>query len=387
MLLLGDTHVGLRVPLANELRKAGIRVTIATPQGTTIDSGHSDIGVVPYPFDARHPLKAATAIRALRRSTQSDLVHAFSTTPAMLGSLSSWLDRDGTYIRTVNGLGRSFCTPGAKGAVMRAAYTLSLMLLDQPVQASVFQNNDDNQWYGSVPVLRKRDHRVILGSGIDTQGFDLSAVSDERLERAKTFLGSLGRPTALLVGRHMRTKGVDDLAQAAEIASGLTTAPMLFTVVGQTETDPRLATQAQSAKFGTVEFKLLPTWSDMPALFAAADVVVLPTIYREGIPRVLLEGAALSRPLVAYDVPGCREIVQNGANGTLLTPGDTVGLAQTLTTLLEDQDCRRRQGQCSRTLIEETFSVQMIAAQYAALYRELLGRPTPLTLVASAHAG
>lgn len=377
MLLLGDTHVGLRVPLANELRKAGIRVTIATPAGTTVNTGHPDIAVVPYPFDAKHPLNAAKAIKALRRSTKSDLVHAFSTTPAMLGSLASWLDRDGAYVRTVNGLGRSFCTPGARGAAMRAAYTLSMMLLDRPIKASVFQNNDDNAWYGTIPVLRKRNHRVILGSGIDTQGFDLNAVSDDRLQRAKTFLGSLDRPTALLVGRHMQTKGVDDLAHAAEIASDLTTTPLLFTVVGQTEPDLRLATKAKSATFGSVEFKLLPTWSDMPALFAAANVVVLPTIYREGIPRVLLEGASLSRPLIAYDVPGCREIVQSGSNGTLLSPGDVVGLAQSITNLLEDNDAQARQGQRSRELIEETFSVPLIAAQYAALYRELLGQTAP----------
>jgi glycosyltransferase involved in cell wall biosynthesis len=289
----------------------------------------------------------------------------------MLGSAASWLDRDGCYVRTVNGLGRSFCTPGTKGAAMRTAYTLSLIGLDQRVRASVFQNNDDNAWFASVPVLRKRNHRVILGSGVDTQTFDLDAVSTERLQKAKTFLGTQDRPTALLVGRHMRTKGVDDLARAAELAADLTDTPMLFTVVGPSESNPAEAAVSKNATYGNVEFKLLPSWSDMPALFAAVDVVVLPTIYREGIPRVLLEGASLSRPLIGYDVPGCREIVRNGDNGALLTPGDIAGLAQSLTHLLEDTEERNRQGKHSRSLIEETFAVQHIAAQYATLYREL----------------
>jgi glycosyltransferase involved in cell wall biosynthesis len=371
MLLLGDKFVGLRVPMANRLREAGIRVTIAAPEGLDVDTGHPDIAVVPYPLDPRHPLKAATAIRDLRKSTGSDIVHAFSTTPAMLGSLAAWLDRDGQYVRTVNGLGRCFCTDGPKGALMRAAYTASLIMMDRPIRESVFQNNDDNNWYGSTPILRKRKHRVILGSGVDTAPFSLEAVSPERLLKARTFLGSNGRPTALLVGRHMRSKGVDDLATAAELASQLTDAPMLFTVVGPTEPNPQMATLAKDATYGNVEFKLLPSWSDMPALFAAVDVVVLPTIYREGIPRVLLEGASLSRPLVAYDVPGCREIVRDGVNGSLIKPGDTVALAETLTHLMQDEGDRVQQGQQSRRLIEDTFAVEEIASQYAELYREL----------------
>jgi glycosyltransferase involved in cell wall biosynthesis len=357
------------VALAQQLCERGIRVTIAVPPDLVLDTGGSEIAVVEYPFAPRHPLKTALAIRKLREETNSSIVHAFSTTPAMLGSVASWIDRRGTYVRTVNGLGRSFATTGRRGAVMRALYTASHIVLDRRVRYAVFQNADDEAWYAGVPVLRNRKRRVILGSGVDTTQFDTHAVSAERLQAARDFLGTNGRPTALLVGRLLKTKGVDDLCAAAEQAAALTTAPLLFAVVGLPEPDPRLASTAANATFGSVEFRILPRWADMPALYAAVDLAVLPTTYREGIPRVLLESASLRLPIVAYDVPGCREIVENGGNGLLLAPGDIAGLANNLVRILTNTEERERLGNRSRELIEETFDVRIIADQYASLYR------------------
>jgi glycosyltransferase involved in cell wall biosynthesis len=170
----------------------------------------------------------------------------------------------------------------------------------------------------------------------------------------------------------MKTKGVDDLCKAAELASNMTDTPMLFAVVGPTETNAGLASVSANGTYGTIEFKLCESWKDMPALFAASTVVVLPTTYREGIPRVLLEGAAMRRPLIANDVPGCREIVVDGENGTLLPPGNVDLLAKSLVRIMNDTHEQTRMGNCSRKLIEDTFDVRLIAAQYAQLYRNLI---------------
>ena len=85
----------------------------------------------------------------------------------------------------------------------------------------------------------------------------------------------------------------------------------------------------------------------------------------------------MGMPLLAYDVPGCREIVEPGGNGVLVAPGDIEGLAGHLLRLLGDPAERRRLGTRSRTLIEERFDVRLIAAQYADLYAELSGCSLP----------
>ena len=371
MMLVGDRQVGLRLQFARELAMLGIRVTIAVPTGTTLEIGTPEIGVVSYPFEPKHPLRTARALVQLRRSTNSDIVHAFSTGPAMVSSLAAWLDRSGIYVRTVNGLGRSFSTDGPRGAVMRALYTCSLVVVDHRVRCAVFQNNDDANWFGSVPILRNRRRQVILGSGVDLQDFDDLTVPVDRVQKAQDFLGTNGRPTAVLVGRRLKTKGVDDLCKAAELASKMTDTRMLFAVVGPPETSAGLASVSTNGTYGTIEFKLCDSWKDMPALFAASTVVVLPTTYREGIPRVLLEGAAMRRPLIANDVPGCREIVVDGENGALLAPRNLDLLAKSLVRIMNDTHEQTRMGQCSRKLIEDTFDVRLIAAQYAQLYRSL----------------
>jgi glycosyltransferase involved in cell wall biosynthesis len=372
MLLLGDHMVGIRLPFVRALEGEGIRVTVAAPPDLDIDAAAESIRLVTYPLDHRHPIKAAKTVRDLRDSTKSEIVHAFSTLPATVSSIASWLDRDGCYVRTVNGLGRSFSTTGLRGLAMRTAYTASMVIVDRNLRCSVFQNRDDNAWFGDVPLLARRRHQVILGSGVDLNQFDPSRVASERVDAARTFLGTEGRVTAILIGRHLRSKGVDDLAAAAEIASTLTSEPILLAVVGPPETGSNAATSTDSTH-GSVAFKRLGSWSDMPALYLAADIVVLPTRYREGIPRVLLEGAAMRRPLLAYDVPGCREIVEQGGNGYLLKPGDVDALARHVVRIAEDAAERRELGERSRQLVAETFAVEAIAGQYAALYRDLIG--------------
>ena len=371
MLLLGDHMVGLRSGFLAELHDAGVKVTVAVPEGVTLPELREGITVVAYPLDMRHPLRAARAVKRLRQQSGSSIVHAFSTTPATIGSIASWLDPGGIYLRTVNGLGRSFSIAGTRGKAMRFGYTAALILIDQRLKWSVFQNHDDDAWFATTPFLRRRHHSVILGSGVDLSHFDPTDVSPERLLRAQEFLGTNGRPTALLVGRRLKSKGLEDLSAAAEILHRETDRSLLFASVGYEEPNQRIASTATDAKYGDCEFRVLSAWSDMPALFAAASVVVLPTTYREGIPRVLLEAAALHKPLVAYDVPGCREIVVDGSNGSLVPVGDIRGLASALLAIMTDSELEAEYGAKSRALIEQTFDVRLIAQQYVALYRRL----------------
>ena len=377
VLILGDHAIGLRMAFARALDDLGVRVTVAHPPGLTLEPGSPSIRTVEYPVDARHVVRASRAVRDLRRETRSAVVHAFSTLPATISGLASRRDPDGCYVRTVNGLGRSFSTTGMRGTAMRLAYSAVMITLDRRVRCAVFQNHDDDAWFAHNLFLRGRRHQVILGSGADTVSFDPASVSADRRHAARTFLGADGRPTALLISRHLRSKGVDDLSAAAQLCGVRTDQAMLLAVVGPPSDNPRDMPSATDSHAGSVEFKRLGAWKDIPALLAEADVVVLPTRYREGIPRVLIEGAAMGMPLLAYDVPGCREIVEPGGNGVLIAPGDIEGLAGHLLALLGDPAERIRLGSRSRALVEERFDVRLIAAQYADLYAELSGCRRP----------
>jgi glycosyltransferase involved in cell wall biosynthesis len=115
----------------------------------------------------------------------------------------------------------------------------------------------------------------------------------------------------------------------------------------------------------------------MPKVLASAHVVALPS-YREGLPKILLEAAACALPIVATDVPGCREIVRAGDNGFLVSPRDSESLAKAIAALFKDPALRARMGARGREIVESEFSVERIVRDTLTLYRELLGNPGPV---------
>ena len=111
--------------------------------------------------------------------------------------------------------------------------------------------------------------------------------------------------------------------------------------------------------------------SDMPAVFGQAHIVCLPS-YHEGLPKVLLEAAACGRPIVTTDVPGCRDVVKDGANGLLVPVKDAVALASALSQLIESKDLRLRMGAAGRERVLKNFSEGIVINQTLRLYESVL---------------
>jgi glycosyltransferase involved in cell wall biosynthesis len=110
---------------------------------------------------------------------------------------------------------------------------------------------------------------------------------------------------------------------------------------------------------------------DMPALLAAADIVVLPS-YREGLPKSLIEAAACARPLITTDAPGCREVVKDGIDGLIVPVGDASALARAIERLHDDPSLARRLGEAARAKALEKYDERRIIASTLDIYRELL---------------
>jgi glycosyltransferase involved in cell wall biosynthesis len=113
--------------------------------------------------------------------------------------------------------------------------------------------------------------------------------------------------------------------------------------------------------------------SDIAKVWKAAHIAVLPS-RREGLPKSLLEAAAFGRPIVATDVPGCREIARQGINAFLVPPDNAEALADAIVRLANDKDLRRKFGEAGRRLVESEYSADRVGADIVALYDRLLGR-------------
>ncbi|WP_430536855.1 glycosyltransferase [Pseudoxanthomonas suwonensis] len=109
---------------------------------------------------------------------------------------------------------------------------------------------------------------------------------------------------------------------------------------------------------------------DMPALLASVDIVVLPS-YREGLPKGLIEAAACGLPLVTTDVPGCREVVNDGVDGLLVPPRDAVALARAIARLQDDRGLAERLGEAARSKAMNEFDEKIVISKTLATYGEV----------------
>jgi glycosyltransferase involved in cell wall biosynthesis len=230
--------------------------------------------------------------------------------------------------------------------------------LDPPGGYVVLENRDDRDWLIRERIVRADRAVLIRGAGVDPDRF---------------FPGEEDKPPmVVMVARLLNDKGVGEFVEAAQKLRQQGHRAR-FIVVGDADMDnPGCVPPEQIAAWkrrGVVEF-----WGwrdDVSDIYRRAAIACLPS-YREGLPKVLLEAAACGLPIVATDVPGCREIVAGGVNGDLVPPRDADSLAASLDVLLSQPDRRRQFGDQSRRLVMEHFTEDTIAHLTVGLYRRIL---------------
>jgi glycosyltransferase involved in cell wall biosynthesis len=175
--------------------------------------------------------------------------------------------------------------------------------------------------------------------------------------------------TVALVSRMLRAKGVLDAVAAIQLLRrrGL---PFDLLLAGPTDPDNRGSLTAESLVSLTTEpgIAWLGPVADIRAVWRRAAIAVLPSTYGEGVPKALLEAAACARPIVAADVPGCREVVRPGKTGLLVPPRDIQGLAAAIAGLAGDPARRKAMGRAGRALIECEFDEDIVARETLAIY-------------------
>ena len=251
-------------------------------------------------------------------------------------------------IPNVSGLGTAFLRGGSLKYLVTAMYRFAFSRC--PVV--FFQNPDDLQLFVQRRIIRRPQARLVPGSGIDLAYY------------APVVLAA-GPPRFLLIARLLRDKGVCEYVKAARMLRP-EFPDARFQFLGPLDEGNRSAVRQDELDSWVAEgvIDYLGSAEDVRPHIAAATVVVLPS-YREGLPRSLLEGAAMARPLVATDVPGCREVVCPGVNGLLCDARSANSLAEAMRKLIRMQPEERSQmGVASRRLVEERFGEDRVVQAY-----------------------
>jgi len=361
--------VSHRLPMARAARSAGYEVHVAT---RVVECAHKieNEGFALHPIawhrGSINPLQmmaAAIAIRRLYRKLQPDIVHHVAFAPAIIGSLAA-LGLPMAKLNALAGLGFVFTSKTAKAQLLRLlAHHLLGFLLQRPGTMVLVQNPDDGAMVERLGVAKDRI-ALIPGSGVDIELLTPLTEPD-------------GPFTVAFVGRLLYDKGVEALVRAHEILNkrGLRVRALLAGVPDPSNPasipEPTLAHWRQRENL-----VLIGHVEDVRTVWAKAHVAILPS-RREGLPKSLLEATACGRPLIASDVPGCREIARHGVNALLVPPDDPEALAHAIATLMNDPDIRIRFGRASRQIVVAEFSSARIGDEIVALYARLLAQAVP----------
>jgi len=359
-----------RLPLARAARDAGARVTVAaadTGCGALVRAEGFDFHPIPFSRKGTNPAGEAAAIwkvAALYRRLRPALVHQVTIKPVLYGSLAARALRVPAVVNAISGLGYLFTGEDRGRALGRVVHGVYATALRNPRSRTIFQNPDDRALFVGRKLVRPEQTVLIRGSGVDCALFQ--PVPEPP-----------GDPVVMLPARMLWDKGVGAFVDAARILRGRG-ARARFVLVGAL--DPGNPTAVPEAELrawvaeGVVEW-----WGARTAMhhtLGEAAVVVLPS-RREGLPKVLLEAAACGRPLVAADVPGCREVVRPGENGLLAPADDAPALARAIETLLASPELRARYGAAARAMAATEFAEQVVVARTMELYAEMLGSRWP----------
>lgn len=343
-----------RRPLIQSLLADGLRV-VASAASDGTEHRLAELGAefhaLPIEASSRNPLadlRLLAALLLLLRRERPTALLTFTIKPNIYGPLAARL-AGVRAIATVSGLGSAFLAGGATASLIDRLYRFAL----KRAQAVFFQNDDDRDLFLARGLVKQGQVRRVAGSGIDLNRFQ---VAD---------LPSIDAPVFLLIGRLLWDKGVGEFVAAARILTAQYPAARFRLLGGVGVDNPSAVTISELERWagdGTIDY--LAETDDVRPAIAAADCVVLPS-YREGLPRSLLEGAAMGRPLIASDVPGCRDVVDDRVNGFLCAPRSASALAEAMARMAAlSADERRQMGLRGREKIEREFAESKVVAAY-----------------------
>jgi glycosyltransferase involved in cell wall biosynthesis len=361
-----------RLPVARAAREAGFAVAVATrvrAHGERI----RDEGFALRPLAWRRrgdglagAGRAISEIARLYRAERPDLVHHIALKPVLFGGTARRLAFGGSADRpasvdAVMGLGSGFSQASLAGRLRRPSLGIALRLAAGRDPGWVVAQNPEDR--ATLITLGTDPRRIVTirGSGVDLDHF--AAMPDPDAPTV----------TVALVSRMLRGKGVLEAVAAIRLLRerGL---PIQLLLAGPPDPDNRgsLTTDLLRSIAAEPGIEWLGPVADIRKVWRRAAIAVLPSTYGEGVPKALLEAAACTRPIIASDVPGCREVVRAGKTGILVAPRDIEGLAAAIAMLAGDRAQRADMGCAGRALIERDFAEEVVARQTLALYQAAL---------------
>ena len=318
-----------------------------------LDSMGADTVAFPLERKGLNPRKDLKSIRELKKIMQRleiDFVFAYTIKPVIYGSLAAQKLNIKTF-SLITGLGFTFSGVSLKAKLLGKVSGFLYKLALKKNNTAIFQNIDDKELFLEKGILSKSETSyVVNGSGINLERFRFK--NNDEFNKG-------GTVNFILIGRLMMEKGIGlylDTAAAVHKNGG----DAKFHIVGgppdhMVKLKERLK---QLHEEGVVVYH--GPQNDVKPFLHASDIFVLPTYYREGVPRSILEALSVGMPIITTSTPGCKETVIEGKNGFLIAPKQVEPLLKAANYFLDNPTNIEPMGRESRKLAEQKFDVNVI---------------------------
>lgn len=349
-----QTMYNFRRGVMAELVREGYEVVIIAPKdGDITPLKQAQIRLIPIEMDCKgmNPFADIQLVKTLRKiykSEQFNFIFHFTIKPVVYGSWAArWVQIP--QISVITGLGYTFIRKGWITRIAKLLYRLAL----KTAYEVWFLNQEDKSLFVEQNIVSPFKARLINGEGVDINKY-----------RSRTEM-TTSPFTFLFIGRVLWDKGVGEYVKAAQVIKKQTP-KVQFHILGQlgANNPACVSTQQMEQWERSGAVKYLGETSNVLPYIERASCIVLPS-YREGVSRVLLETAAMERPIIASNVPGCREIVIDGYNGFLCEMKDTNSLIACMMHMLSLSQVELTTfGKNGRTHVLQQFDEQKIITLY-----------------------
>lgn len=346
-----------RGALLADMRRNGHKVIAVAPDDNPevrekLAANGIDFRVIPMQRAGKNPFSDLWLLLNylwLMTREKPDLVLAYTQKPIVYGGLAARILCIPRFYALMSGLGHVFGSSGQVDTVFRLIVAKLYREAVRWARAIFVFNANDREDMLRLGIISPEQNVIqVPGSGVDVDHF--------------AFTPPVQSPTSfVLIARLMRDKGIYEFAEAAKLVSA-DHPNCKFSILGHIDSEnPTGLTVAKCERLAQrYPVRFIPGTKDIRPFLSSASVFVLPSYYREGLPRTILEAMAMGRPVITTDMPGCRDPIEEGGNGFLVPPRDTAALAEAMLRFVKKPALLEQMGRRSRELAEETYDVRKV---------------------------
>jgi len=355
-----------RLPIALSALKEGYQVTIvSTDTGKSKEIQSFGLQFIDLPM-SRSSQKVVKEIKvigflfSLYRKYKPDIIHHVGLKTILYGTIASKLTRMKGVVNAISGLGIYFSTDNSSSFSNRVIGILRFSHKQKNLFV-IFQNEEDKALFLNNGIIKETQAYKIKGSGVDLNDFYYVPEPNTSIIRI------------LFTARMIREKGVFELIEAANSLRNKYCNKIRFILCGGIDDNPQAISEKELTELCDGDYiQWLGYRTDIKELLIDSHIVALPSYYKEGIPKSLIEACAIGRPIVTTDSTGCRDTVVDGYNGFLVPIKNSIAMAEKLAILIENKTLRLQMGNNSRKLAEKEFSIKNVVEKHLEIYNKLL---------------